>query len=209
MNAPPIFDAMKNQFSVSDGNRAIPAVATAQVWLNHRNRQRITVDGYYGSVTEGAVKSLQQAHGATVDGVLGPQTWSVLLNGRLVVAMNRDVMYDAQNDRVMLHVTIQGKTAAKIPFLYDTGSFEAYIIEDWAQKAGLPHLKETTVGGIGGAVKAHTTVFGAKFGDGHFKTVHGVIVPSGFQNLWGLRFATARGLSIDINKDTPYIAYYR
>jgi peptidoglycan hydrolase-like protein with peptidoglycan-binding domain len=36
------------------------------------------VDGRYGTCTEAAVKILQQQRGLAVDGVVGPQTWSVI-----------------------------------------------------------------------------------------------------------------------------------
>jgi murein L,D-transpeptidase YcbB/YkuD len=36
------------------------------------------VDGRYGTSTEAAVKMLQQQRGLAVDGVVGPQTWSVI-----------------------------------------------------------------------------------------------------------------------------------
>src|ERR1700719_2742960 len=35
------------------------------------------VDGRYGTQTQAAVKKLQQQNGLGVDGVVGPQTWSV------------------------------------------------------------------------------------------------------------------------------------
>jgi peptidoglycan hydrolase-like protein with peptidoglycan-binding domain len=36
------------------------------------------VDGRYGTRTEAAVKMLQQQRGLAVDGVVGPQTWSII-----------------------------------------------------------------------------------------------------------------------------------
>jgi peptidoglycan hydrolase-like protein with peptidoglycan-binding domain len=36
------------------------------------------VDGRYGTQTEAAVKMLQQQRGVAVDGVVGPQTWSMI-----------------------------------------------------------------------------------------------------------------------------------
>jgi peptidoglycan hydrolase-like protein with peptidoglycan-binding domain len=36
------------------------------------------VDGRYGTQTQAAVKKLQQQYGISVDGVVGPQTWSVI-----------------------------------------------------------------------------------------------------------------------------------
>jgi len=36
------------------------------------------VDGRYGPKTQAAVKKMQQQHNIAVDGVVGPQTWSVI-----------------------------------------------------------------------------------------------------------------------------------
>jgi len=38
-------------------------------------------DGQYGPLTVDAVRAVQQHYGITVDGITGPQTWSVLLTG--------------------------------------------------------------------------------------------------------------------------------
>lgn len=39
------------------------------------------IDGRFGPQTAAAVKGVQQAHGLAVDGIVGPQTWNLLLNG--------------------------------------------------------------------------------------------------------------------------------
>ena len=39
----------------------------------------VTVDGEFGLSTEAAVKQLQKACHFTVDGVVGPQTWTALV----------------------------------------------------------------------------------------------------------------------------------
>ena len=40
-----------------------------------------TADGYFGSKTEAAVKAFQRDYGLTADGVVGPKTWAVLIEG--------------------------------------------------------------------------------------------------------------------------------
>jgi peptidoglycan hydrolase-like protein with peptidoglycan-binding domain len=38
-------------------------------------------DGVFGPATTAAVKAVQQLFGITRDGIVGPQTWSVLVTG--------------------------------------------------------------------------------------------------------------------------------
>jgi N-acetylmuramoyl-L-alanine amidase len=44
----------------------------------HRAGHRILVDGHYGPETDIAVARFQRKHGLEPDGVVGPQTWTVL-----------------------------------------------------------------------------------------------------------------------------------
>ena len=54
-------------------------VKTCQVLLNHYFGAGLMVDGYFGRVTEKAVKAYQAARKLGVDGIVGPITWAQLL----------------------------------------------------------------------------------------------------------------------------------
>ena len=54
-------------------------VKTCQVLLNHYFGAGLAVDGYYGRVTEKAVKAYQTARRLESDGIVGPITWAQLL----------------------------------------------------------------------------------------------------------------------------------
>ena len=54
-------------------------VKTCQALLNHYFGAGLTVDGYFGRVTEKAVKEYQTARKLGPDGVVGPITWAKLL----------------------------------------------------------------------------------------------------------------------------------
>jgi peptidoglycan hydrolase-like protein with peptidoglycan-binding domain len=58
-------------------------VRPLQRLLRARGHQ-IAVDGDFGPQTEQAVKTFQQNHGLTADGIVGPQTWP-----RLIVQVKR------------------------------------------------------------------------------------------------------------------------
>jgi peptidoglycan hydrolase-like protein with peptidoglycan-binding domain len=64
-------------------------VRTIQYLLRHRGTQ-IEADGSFGPATDGAVRSFQTATGASVDGVVGRQTWN-----QLVLPVRRGMSGDA------------------------------------------------------------------------------------------------------------------
>jgi peptidoglycan hydrolase-like protein with peptidoglycan-binding domain len=53
-------------------------VRTVQYLLNAHGAS-LSVDGVYGSLTQGAVHSFQAAHGLAADGIVGNATWPVLV----------------------------------------------------------------------------------------------------------------------------------
>lgn len=59
-----------------------PAVAAAQGALNYHGFGPIAVDGFFGTRTTAAVRSMQAVHQLTVDGIIGPATWRALLYWR-------------------------------------------------------------------------------------------------------------------------------
>jgi peptidoglycan hydrolase-like protein with peptidoglycan-binding domain len=71
------------------------AVKTLQTRLNawHANPQ-LKVDGSFGLGTQGAVKAFQAALHLTVDGVVGPATWTALLKTPPVLGFGAPVKLD-------------------------------------------------------------------------------------------------------------------
>lgn len=54
-------------------------VKTAQILLNKYNAAGLEEDGIFGSATEKAVRKYQESRGLSVDGIIGPKTWTRLL----------------------------------------------------------------------------------------------------------------------------------
>lgn len=54
-------------------------VQTVQGLLRARSHPEVEIDGAYGPVTDAAVKAVQRWGGVTVDGIVGPATWRVLI----------------------------------------------------------------------------------------------------------------------------------
>jgi len=59
-----------------DQGDAVSAAQTLLAW----HQQDIQVDGGFGDQTEAAVRAFQGAKGLTADGIVGPQTWTALVN---------------------------------------------------------------------------------------------------------------------------------
>jgi peptidoglycan hydrolase-like protein with peptidoglycan-binding domain len=62
--------------TLHQGDRG-PAVIDLQNLLN-KNGAKLTVDGFFGSVTRSAVVAFQQRKGLLADGIVGPRTWIAL-----------------------------------------------------------------------------------------------------------------------------------
>ncbi|MGV9358887.1 peptidoglycan-binding domain-containing protein, partial [Streptomyces misionensis] len=56
-----------------------PAVQAVQSQLDAHG-SALTVDGSFGPATDSAVRSFQTAHGLTVDGIVGSNTWQSLVS---------------------------------------------------------------------------------------------------------------------------------
>lgn len=65
-------------FSIADRGVSLTCVKHIQYDLNLIMSSGLAVDGYYGPITEAAVKSFQSYSGITVDGIVGPQTWNAI-----------------------------------------------------------------------------------------------------------------------------------
>lgn len=57
-------------------------VRRAQRALRRTPNLTLVVDGVYGAATEAAVRSFQEGAGLQVDGIVGPDTWAALPEGR-------------------------------------------------------------------------------------------------------------------------------
>jgi peptidoglycan hydrolase-like protein with peptidoglycan-binding domain len=60
-------------------NQWPPATVRSLQYLLNAHGARLEPDGIFGARTDAAVRAFQQAHGLTVDGIVGPQTWSAVI----------------------------------------------------------------------------------------------------------------------------------
>ena len=84
--------------TIRRGSRG-PEVAIAQTTLNNLGYNAGRVDGIFGPGTEAAVRKFQTAHRLTVDGIVGPQSWGVLMGGRAQVSTAEPVYYSQVDPR--------------------------------------------------------------------------------------------------------------
>ncbi|WP_027364035.1 peptidoglycan-binding protein [Desulfotruncus alcoholivorax] len=74
-------------------------VANLQTYLNELGYNPGRVDGIFGPATEAAVKKYQAAHRLVVDGIVGPNTWLVILNGTPKMYSGPEPVYYSQVDQ--------------------------------------------------------------------------------------------------------------
>jgi hypothetical protein len=65
---------------ISAGTAASAPTKAAQTILNVKAGANLAVDGVFGNETETAVKAWQHFFGLTEDGIVGPDTWAVLID---------------------------------------------------------------------------------------------------------------------------------
>jgi len=63
---------------VAQGSTGQP-VRAVQVLLNDKFGYSLAVDGTFGPATNDAVRDFQDDHDLAVDGIVGPQTWRMLI----------------------------------------------------------------------------------------------------------------------------------
>ncbi len=86
-------DESRNVPTLRRGNNG-ESVKELKELLNEKHGAELKVDGNFGKATEAAVKAFQQAHGLTVDGIVGPKTWAALGVRQEAKAENTDASGD-------------------------------------------------------------------------------------------------------------------
>lgn len=94
--------------TVKKGSRG-QDVAALQTVLNNLGYNAGRIDGFFGPGTEGAVKKLQAAHGLTVDGIVGPKTWAVLLGAQVQPNAGPEPVYYSQVDARWRHIMFSSR----------------------------------------------------------------------------------------------------
>jgi peptidoglycan hydrolase-like protein with peptidoglycan-binding domain len=62
--------------STANGWQSLERSLFVQRFANYRNNAGLTEDGYFGPLTETAVKTFQRAEGLSPDGIVGTNTWT-------------------------------------------------------------------------------------------------------------------------------------
>lgn len=212
-------------FSRANEWHSLDCVKVIQALLDQEQGDHLIVDGYYGPLTEEAVKRFQEAHGLKVDGIVGPETWAVLdpaPQGRRIVAA-APLTVDPQLFRYLVDIgfgpagsgskqavhTLPHGNGLPIGEQFDTGAFEWTLTEDLAAQAGIEKGQQLVVAGVTGNADAWDALADVWVGDQLFENTHGVILGSGSTSvLWGARFAITRGFSFDANIKSGKLIYY-
>ena len=73
-------------------------VRNIQQKLRERNFLQATATGYFGDVTEGAVKAFQKKAGLSSDGIVGPETYNMLMDDSNGIATTTAELYGIRGD---------------------------------------------------------------------------------------------------------------
>jgi peptidoglycan hydrolase-like protein with peptidoglycan-binding domain len=134
------------------GNRGVD-VKAIQGFLRHHGAMTARVDGVFGTSTETAVRTFQQAQGLTVDGRVGQHTWARLLvrvepgtTGEAVKALQRQL-----NEKRAAGVPVDGvfgtsTRAALRSFQRHVGVADTGIAGPVTWKALIRHLERPVFG---------------------------------------------------------------
>jgi peptidoglycan hydrolase-like protein with peptidoglycan-binding domain len=143
-------------------------VSFIQELLNNVNKSNLTVDGKYGQNTSNEVKKFQQANNLDVDGIVGPLTWTKMLDisGNSVGGL-----------KAMLDIV---KSATKQINSLGVGQYLnqkqiAQLFENKMNEAATPEIKAKVLSNDGKVVKIQFTYNGKTVED-MFNIKDGVIV---------------------------------
>lgn len=89
-------------------------VKVLQLKLNNKGANPVlATDGIFGLITAAAVLTYQRANGLTVDGIVGPQTWTKLLETVPTDSIPPQVSYGSRGDTVKkLQMALNAKGAS-------------------------------------------------------------------------------------------------
>ena len=144
------------------GAQSKAKVMALQYLLRNRGFYKSKVDGVFGDQTVAAARNFQRAKGLTADGVVGPQTWPVLL-----LRLRKGDRGDAVR---ALQIALRGVTGA-------TGGPDAHVF-----------IGQETDGVFGASTRKNVLKYQKYWNDDVLRTVDGVIGPRTWGALLGADF---------------------
>ncbi len=182
------------------------------------------VDGIFGTITEAAVKTFQQAQGFTgseVDGVFGQETEEKM---EVAITAIRQAMRDEVNHKLLgtvsgqvvgdafyfgLPVKNQAGEFENVLFLFDTGAFKMLLTSGTAQGLQLPNNGSIEISGVGGGQAAYNTQVTFQLGGNEFTITAVVDESTAFGiNLFGADWQLTAQMTTKIDWHAKTVSFY-